>query len=335
MEYCLGSAADLLEAHRKPLREEELAAILLGALHGLAYLHAHGIIHRDVKAANILLAAPGQVKLGDFGSAAGSSPANSFVGTPYWMAPEVILAMEEGQYDGRADVWSLGITCIELAERKPPLFNLNAMSALYHIAQSPPPALQPDRWSPPLHSFVAACLQKAPQQRPRAQLLLAHPLVSPPPPPRCCPGCCSSWSPPGAARHGGGTGTAPSVPRSLRGMAAWPAAAAAPPVPPVPPVPPTPRGQRTRKRRRRRKRRGVRKGARKAPARPPTAPAARPRTPRPPRRRRRSPARRRSHRRRGRSLSPAPSRSPPSPTGAPGRRRRRMPPPSRQGRSLL
>ncbi|XP_071885613.1 serine/threonine-protein kinase TAO3-like isoform X3 [Anas platyrhynchos] len=332
MEYCLGSAADLLEAHRKPLREEELAAILLGALHGLAYLHAHGIIHRDVKAANILLAAPGQVKLGDFGSAAGSSPANSFVGTPYWMAPEVILAMEEGQYDGRADVWSLGITCIELAERKPPLFNLNAMSALYHIAQSPPPALQPDRWSPPLHSFVAACLQKAPQQRPRAQLLLAHPLVSPPPPPRCCPGCCSSWSPPGAARHGGGTGTAP---RSLRGMAAWPAAAAAPPVPPVPPVPPTPRGQRTRKRRRRRKRRGVRKGARKAPARPPTAPAARPRTPRPPRRRRRSPARRRSHRRRGRSLSPAPSRSPPSPTGAPGRRRRRMPPPSRQGRSLL
>uniref|UniRef100_A0A3B5LQG0 non-specific serine/threonine protein kinase n=1 Tax=Xiphophorus couchianus TaxID=32473 RepID=A0A3B5LQG0_9TELE len=136
MEYCLGSASDLLEVHKKPLQEVEIAAITHGALQGLAYLHSHNMIHRDVKAGNILLTEPGQVKLADFGSASIASPANSFVGTPYWMAPEVILAMDEGQYDGKVDVWSLGITCIELAERKPPLFNMNAMSALYHIAQN-------------------------------------------------------------------------------------------------------------------------------------------------------------------------------------------------------
>uniref|UniRef100_A0A8D0A1D2 non-specific serine/threonine protein kinase n=1 Tax=Sander lucioperca TaxID=283035 RepID=A0A8D0A1D2_SANLU len=142
MEYCLGSASDLLEVHKKPLQEVEIAAITHGALQGLVYLHSHNMIHRDVKAGNILLTEPGQVKLGDFGSASIVAPANSFVGTPYWMAPEVILAMDEGQYDGKVDVWSLGITCIELAERKPPLFNMNAMSALYHIAQNESPVLQ-------------------------------------------------------------------------------------------------------------------------------------------------------------------------------------------------
>uniref|UniRef100_A0A4W5NAS5 non-specific serine/threonine protein kinase n=1 Tax=Hucho hucho TaxID=62062 RepID=A0A4W5NAS5_9TELE len=139
MEYCLGSASDLLEVHKKPLEEQEIAAITHGALQGLVYLHSHNMIHRDVKAGNILLMEPGQVKLGDFGSASIIAPANSFVGTPYWMAPEVILAMDEGQYDGKVDVWSLGITAIELAERKPPLFNMNAMSALYHIAQNESP----------------------------------------------------------------------------------------------------------------------------------------------------------------------------------------------------
>ncbi|XP_007543842.2 serine/threonine-protein kinase TAO2-like [Poecilia latipinna] len=146
MEYCLGSASDLLEVHKKPLQEVEIAAITHGALQGLAYLHSHNLIHRDVKAGNILLTEPGQVKLGDFGSASIVSPANSFVGTPYWMAPEVILAMDEGQYDGKVDVWSLGITGIELAERKPPLFNMNAMSALYQIAQNESPVLQSNHW---------------------------------------------------------------------------------------------------------------------------------------------------------------------------------------------
>uniref|UniRef100_A0A8C4IP63 non-specific serine/threonine protein kinase n=1 Tax=Dicentrarchus labrax TaxID=13489 RepID=A0A8C4IP63_DICLA len=139
--------------HKKPLQEVEIAAITHGALQGLAYLHSHNMIHRDVKAGNILLTEPGQVKLADFGSASIASPANSFVGTPYWMAPEVILAMDEGQYDGKVDIWSLGITCIELAERKPPLFNMNAMSALYHIAQNESPTLQSIIHLRPLLSF--------------------------------------------------------------------------------------------------------------------------------------------------------------------------------------
>uniref|UniRef100_A0A4W5PD42 non-specific serine/threonine protein kinase n=1 Tax=Hucho hucho TaxID=62062 RepID=A0A4W5PD42_9TELE len=137
MEYCLGSASDLLEG-------------------------------------NILLTEPGQVKLGDFGSASIVAPANSFVGTPYWMAPEVILAMDEGQYDGKVDVWSLGITCIELAERKPPLFNMNAMSALYHIAQNESPILASNHWSDYFRNFVDSCLQKIPQDRPISDVLLNH-----------------------------------------------------------------------------------------------------------------------------------------------------------------
>uniref|UniRef100_A0A4W5NAT5 non-specific serine/threonine protein kinase n=1 Tax=Hucho hucho TaxID=62062 RepID=A0A4W5NAT5_9TELE len=174
MEYCLGSASDLLEVHKKPLEEQEIAAITHGALQGLVYLHSHNMIHRDVKAGNILLMEPGQVKLGDFGSASIIAPANSFVGTPYWMAPEVILAMDEGQYDGKVDVWSLGITAIELAERKPPLFNMNAMSALYHIAQNESPVLQSNHWSDYFHNFVDLCLQKIHQDRPTSDVLLKH-----------------------------------------------------------------------------------------------------------------------------------------------------------------
>uniref|UniRef100_A0A8C5S865 Serine/threonine-protein kinase TAO3 n=1 Tax=Laticauda laticaudata TaxID=8630 RepID=A0A8C5S865_LATLA len=177
MEYCLGSASDLLEVHKKPLQEVEIAAITDGALHGLAYLHSHYKIHRDIKAGNILLTEPGQVKLADFGSASIASPANSFVGTPYWMAPEVILAMDDGQYDGKVDVWSLGITCIELAERKPPLFNMNAMSALYHIAQNDSPTLQSNEWTDSFRRFVDYCLQKLPQERPSSSELLRHEFV--------------------------------------------------------------------------------------------------------------------------------------------------------------
>ncbi|XP_043924260.1 serine/threonine-protein kinase TAO3 isoform X1 [Protopterus annectens] len=177
MEYCLGSASDLLEVHKKPLQEVEIAAITHGALQGLAYLHFHNLIHRDIKAGNILLTEHGLVKLADFGSASIACPANSFVGTPYWMAPEVILAMDEGQYDGKVDIWSLGITCIELAERKPPLFNMNAMSALYHIAQNDSPTLQSNEWSDEFRSFVECCLMKIPQNRPLSSELLKHDFI--------------------------------------------------------------------------------------------------------------------------------------------------------------
>uniref|UniRef100_A0A8C7MEZ1 non-specific serine/threonine protein kinase n=1 Tax=Oncorhynchus kisutch TaxID=8019 RepID=A0A8C7MEZ1_ONCKI len=190
MEYCLGSASDVLEVHKKPLQEMEIAAITHGALQGLAYLHSHNMIHRDIKAGNVLLTEPGQVKLADFGSASIVSPANSFVGTKNrWlyqslklgcflrMAPEVILAMDEGQYDGKIDIWSLGITCIELAERKPPLFNMNAMSALYHIAQNESPTLQSSEWTDYFRNFVDSCLQKFPQDRPNSEVLLKHAFV--------------------------------------------------------------------------------------------------------------------------------------------------------------
>uniref|UniRef100_A0A671XIM3 Serine/threonine-protein kinase TAO3 n=1 Tax=Sparus aurata TaxID=8175 RepID=A0A671XIM3_SPAAU len=173
MEYCLGSASDLLEG------KTDVAS--LGCCAYMLSLHSHSLYpplpSRDVKAGNILLTELGQVKLADFGSASIASPANSFVGTPYWMAPEVILAMDEGQYEGKVDIWSLGITCIELAERKPPLFNMNAMSALYHIAQNDSPTLQSNEWSDPFRSFVDYCLLKIPQDRPSSGELLRHDFV--------------------------------------------------------------------------------------------------------------------------------------------------------------
>ncbi|KAM3963887.1 serine/threonine-protein kinase Tao [Aphomia sociella] len=178
MEYCVGSASDIIEVHKRPLREEEIAAICEGVVCGLSYLHSLGRIHRDIKAGNILLTENGTVKLADFGSASIKCPANSFVGTPYWMAPEVILAMDEGQYDGKVDVWSLGITCIELAERKPPYFNMNAMSALYHIAQNDSPTLQAPEWTDTFRYFVEACLQKNPQERPSSTKLLSHQFIT-------------------------------------------------------------------------------------------------------------------------------------------------------------
>lgn len=214
MEYCLGSASDLLEVHKKPLAEKEIATIMRDSLDGLAYLHSKSYIHRDIKAGNILLTDSGNVKLADFGSASFVSPANSFVGTPYWMSPEVILAMDEGQYDTKVDIWSLGITCIELAERKPPLYNMNAMSALYHIAQNDSPSLnmnppnnantnnnsntqsettskqQTDSlsdqqqqtvnstiWSENFKNFVDMCLKKNPLNRPSANELLSHKFI--------------------------------------------------------------------------------------------------------------------------------------------------------------
>ncbi|TGZ54126.1 Serine/threonine-protein kinase TAO1 [Temnothorax longispinosus] len=150
MEYCLGSASDIIEVHKRPLKEEEIAAICEGVLRGLHYLHSLGRIHRDVKAGNILLTENGTVKLADFGSASIKCPANSFVGTPYWMAPEVILAMDEGQYDGKVDVWSLGITCIELD------------------------------WTDVFRHFVEVCLTKSPIERPTSGKLLSHQFVTRP-----------------------------------------------------------------------------------------------------------------------------------------------------------
>eukprot|EP01062_Namystynia_karyoxenos_P018015 TRINITY_DN16669_c0_g2_i1.p1 TRINITY_DN16669_c0_g2~~TRINITY_DN16669_c0_g2_i1.p1 ORF type:complete len:500 (+),score=41.63 TRINITY_DN16669_c0_g2_i1:136-1635(+) len=178
MEYCgLGSVEVLCGRIEGP----EIAVCARAALCGLAYLHRERVLHRDVKAANLLLTEQGQVKLGDFGvsRACVRSMRTTFVGTPYWMAPELIM---DKPYDGRADVWSLGITVIELAEGRPPHYNGPAMLALQKIARGPPPQLPEDsRWSTELRDFVRRCCVKDIGQRPTSDVLLADGGGLPPP----------------------------------------------------------------------------------------------------------------------------------------------------------
>uniref|UniRef100_A0A0K0E174 non-specific serine/threonine protein kinase n=1 Tax=Strongyloides stercoralis TaxID=6248 RepID=A0A0K0E174_STRER len=184
MEYCIGSCSDVIEVLKKPLLESEISSIASQALLGLSFLHSLPRIHRDIKAGNILLTDQGIVKLGDLGSVSTTCPAQSFVGTPYWMAPEVIMAMEDGLYDDRADIWSFGITCLELAEQKPPLFNRPAMSALYHIAQNEPPKLGRVRengedagWSEDFYNFIDRCLKTEPKKRMTSNECLNHSFI--------------------------------------------------------------------------------------------------------------------------------------------------------------
>ncbi|VUZ39236.1 unnamed protein product [Hymenolepis diminuta] len=175
MEYCLGSVADILKVQQDPLKECEISCIVSEVLNGLVYIHSQKFIHRDIKAANVLFTESGGVKIGDFGSVSFKSPANSFVGTPYWIAPEVILAMESGLYDCRVDVWSLGITCIEMAELKPPyMVYANTMAALYQIALNPAPRLGKASWSSDFYDFVDFVLKKKPEERPTSSEALNH-----------------------------------------------------------------------------------------------------------------------------------------------------------------
>uniref|UniRef100_A0A6Q2XLR6 non-specific serine/threonine protein kinase n=1 Tax=Esox lucius TaxID=8010 RepID=A0A6Q2XLR6_ESOLU len=186
IEFCPGGAVDaiMLELDRG-LMEPQIKVICRQMLEALVYLHSMKIIHRDLKAGNILLTLEGDIKLADFGVSAKNTKTlqrrDSFIGTPYWMAPEVVMCetMKDAPYDYKADIWSLGITLIELAQIEPPHHELNPMRVLLKIAKSEPPTLElPNKWSPEFNDFLKMALDKNPESRPTAAQLLEHPFVS-------------------------------------------------------------------------------------------------------------------------------------------------------------
>lgn len=180
MEYCgAGSVSDIMRLRNKTLNEREIATILYYTLKGLEYLHSRRKIHRDIKAGNILLNNEGHAKLADFGVAGQLTDTmakrNTVIGTPYWMAPEVI---QEIGYDCVADIWSLGITALEMAEGKPPYGDIHPMRAIFMIPTKPPPSFrQPDKWSAEFIDFVSKCLIKNPEARATAVDLLEHDFI--------------------------------------------------------------------------------------------------------------------------------------------------------------
>ncbi|XP_071946985.1 serine/threonine-protein kinase 10-like isoform X2 [Antedon mediterranea] len=186
LECCEGGALDdiMLELE-KPLTEPQIRDICKSVLEGLTYLHDNKIIHRDLKAGNILLTMDGKVKLADFGVSAKNTKTkqkrDTFIGTPYWMAPEVIMCetFKDNPYDYKSDIWSLGITLIELAQMEPPFHDLHPMRVLVKIPRADPPTLlAPSRWSSGFSKFIAECLQKKPEMRPTAPELLKHPWIT-------------------------------------------------------------------------------------------------------------------------------------------------------------
>lgn len=181
MEFCGGGSLQDIYHITGPLTEVQIAFMCRETLHGLAYLHGMGKMHRDIKGANILLTEDGDVKLADFGVSAQITATinkrKSFIGTPYWMAPEVAAVERKGGYNQLCDIWAIGITAIELAELQPPMFDLHPMRALFLMSKSgfKPPALKDrDKWSPTFHSFVKTALTKNPKKRPTADKLLQH-----------------------------------------------------------------------------------------------------------------------------------------------------------------
>lgn len=181
MELCEpGSVLDVMKMLDRALSEDQIRVVCSAVLLSLSYLHDKRLIHRDVKAGNILLCRNGQIKLADFGVSARLSTIHSkrdtVIGAPYWMAPEVINAQS---HDGKADVWSLGISLIEMAERKPPLSQIHPMRAIFMIPTSAPPTLaEPGKFSSEFNDFIARCLVKDPAKRAGPKDLMSHPFVA-------------------------------------------------------------------------------------------------------------------------------------------------------------
>ncbi|XP_035709501.1 serine/threonine-protein kinase 3 isoform X3 [Folsomia candida] len=180
MEYCgAGSVSDIMRLRKKTLTEDEISTVLTDTLRGLEYLHARKKIHRDIKAGNILLNSEGHAKLADFGVAGQLTDTmakrNTVIGTPFWMAPEVI---QEIGYDCVADIWSLGITALEMAEGRPPYGDIHPMRVIFMIPSKPPPSFRnPDSWSQEFIDFVQRCLIKNPENRAPAAELLDHEFI--------------------------------------------------------------------------------------------------------------------------------------------------------------
>ncbi|XP_077326837.1 misshapen-like kinase 1 isoform X5 [Lithobates pipiens] len=185
MEFCgAGSVTDLVKNTKgNSLKEDCIAYICREILRGLSHLHAHKVIHRDIKGQNVLLTENAEVKLVDFGVSAQLDRTvgrrNTFIGTPYWMAPEVIACDEnpDATYDYRSDIWSLGITAIEMAEGAPPLCDMHPMRALFLIPRNPPPKLKSKKWSKKFIEFIDTCLIKNYMNRPPTEQLLKYPFI--------------------------------------------------------------------------------------------------------------------------------------------------------------
>nr|XP_033494284.1 TRAF2 and NCK interacting kinase b isoform X8 [Epinephelus lanceolatus] len=185
MEFCgAGSITDLIKNTKgNSLKEEWIAYVCREILRGLTHLHQHKVIHRDIKGQNVLLTENAEVKLVDFGVSAQLDRTvgrrNTFIGTPYWMAPEVIACDEnpDATYDFKSDLWSLGITAIEMAEGAPPLCDMHPMRALFLIPRNPAPRLKSKKWSKKFQSFIDSCLVKSHSQRPSTEQLLKHPFI--------------------------------------------------------------------------------------------------------------------------------------------------------------
>lgn len=182
MEFCGGGSMQDIYHITGPLNELQIAFVCRETLQGLAYLHSKGKMHRDIKGANILLTDEGDIKLADFGVSAQITVTmckrKSFIGTPYWMAPEVAAVERKGGYNQQCDIWAVGITAIEFAELQPPMFDLHPMRALFLMSKSgfkPPTLKDKAKWSQIFHHFIKVALTKNPKKRPTAEKLLEHP----------------------------------------------------------------------------------------------------------------------------------------------------------------